>query len=302
MKVEKLNKYKIEIPSGKSFSIETPEAEMRLHQLSVFCGFRSSGKTLACINKLKDLQQQNLADRIFIISPTLLNNKPVIDMIKVKEEDMYNEAVKESLEDIITKIEDEGKEWREYEEKVKKHEKLLRFMKRKDKGLLELNAFWEMLGHDDDILEKPKSKYGHKPRLHILLDDCQNSPLFSTSWKSPFLNSILRHRHIGAVGASYWILCQNYRSSGGSGLPKCVRENTTSLILFRQKDLKTVELIEQETGSKIKTEDFYKAYEYATKKDHGFLVVDFFPRDPKYTYRCGFNELIIFDDKNDLKK
>lgn len=302
MKIEKLDKYKIKVPSGKSFSIETPESELRLHQLSVFCGFRSSGKTLACINKLKDLQQQHLADRIFIISPTLLNNKPIIDMIRVDECDMYGEVSKESLMDIIQKIEDEGTEWREYEEKVKKYERLKKFMLRKDKSLIDVSKYWDVLGGSQDILEEPKSKYNHKPRLHILLDDCQNSPLFSTSWTSPFLNSILRHRHIGGVGASYWILCQNYRSSGGSGLPKCVRENTTSLVLFRQKDIKTVELIEQETGSKIKTEDFHKAYEYATKKDHGFLLVDFFPRHPKYTYRSGFNELIIFDDKNNLKE
>lgn len=293
MKVEKLHKYKIQVPKKHAFAVETPESEIRLHTLMVFAGFRSSGKTLACMNKLRDFQQQNLADRIFLVSPSIASNKPILSLVKIDESDIYHDPVKESLLDIIEKIEDEGKEWNEYLEKKKKHEKLLRFMKREDKGLVELNAFWEMLGGTDDILETPKSKYGHCPRLHIVLDDAQNTPLFSTSWKSPFLNMCLKHRHLGSgLGASLYILCQNYTCQGG--LPRAIRENTTHLILFAQKDTKTVSKIEEETGSKIKTDEFFKAYEYATKKDHGFLLIDFFPKEPKYTYRSGFNELIIF--------
>jgi hypothetical protein len=68
----------------------------------------------------------------------------------------------------------------------------------------------------DEFDEEPKSKYGHKPVLHLVLDDCQSSKLFIPSSTNKLLNATIRHRHLGdGLGLSMWFLVQKYSTSGG---------------------------------------------------------------------------------------
>ena len=301
MKVEKLSsKYKIQVPKKPAFSVPTPPDEIQLHTLCAMVGARTSGKTLAVMNKVRQLQQQNCCDRVFFISPTVPSNRPILGLIKISDDDIYENPTNESLKSVLEKVEDEAREWEEYEQKKKKYERLLKFMRREDKGLVELNAFWEMLGGTDDILEPPKSKYGHKPVLVLIIDDCQGTPLFSTSSKSEFVNFLLRNRHCGSgLGLSCFLLVQSYLAQTGA-IPRCVRENLSLVCLFKTKDMRSMEKVGEELGNVIEPELFMKAYKEAIKEPYCFLVVDTSPKEDKYRFRSKWDKLIIFDEKKEI--
>lgn len=297
MKTEQLGKiYKIKVPPKKAFDVNTPEAEIPMHTLCALVGARTSGKTLAVMNKIYQLQQEKCCDRVFFISPTVPSNRPILNMIKINEEDIYDEPNNDALKDVLDKVNDEANEWEEYQEKMKKYERLKKFMLRKDKSLIDVSKYWDVLGGSQDILEKPESKYGHKPVLVLVIDDCQGTPLFSTSSKSAFVNFLLRNRHCGrGLGLSCFLLVQSYLAQTGA-IPRCVRENLTLLCLFKTKDQRSMEKIAGELGNVIDPEIFMRAYNEAMKEDYGFLVVDTAPKLPKYRFRSKWDKLIIIDE------
>ena len=50
--------------------------------------------------------------------------------------------------------------------------------------------------------------------------------------------------------------------------------------------------IHEEIGSDVDLGRFDKLFEYATSKPHGFLAIDFNPKNPDHTFRCCFNEYL----------
>lgn len=299
MKVEKLNKYNIILPKKKAF-IKTPEGEIGLHCCAVVAGARGSGKSVAVSSKLHHLKGEGLADRIFLISPTSVSNAEMWEGL-IERDDMYSEMTNESVQKVIENVEMEAKEWQEYEKQLelwKLWKKLLRSKKPIDEIEPELLiAFMENGILDmEEMGTEPTSKYGHKPVLHLVLDDCQSSQLFVPSTKNKLLNATIRHRHLGdGLGISMWFLVQNYSTS--SGLPPTVRDNSTLLVLFPMKNQGKIMKIIEEIGGNIDEETFNKVYEEATKYDpHDFLVIEFAPKDKKYMFRRKWNEVLIPDE------
>lgn len=299
MKTEKLNKFPIIVPKKKTF-IKTPEGEVCLHGCIVVCGARGSGKSVAVSSKLHHLKSEGLADRIFLISPTAVSNNEMWAGL-INEEDIYTDMNNESVEKVIQQVELEAKEWAEYEKQLelwKLWKKLLKSKKPIDEIQPELLiAFMENGILDmEELGTEPKSKYGHKPVLHLVLDDCQSSQLFIPSTKNKLLNATIRHRHIGnGLGISMWFLVQSY--STNSGLPKAIRDNSTILVLFPMKNANNVMKIIEEIGGNIDEETFNKVYDYATKDNlHDFLVIEFSPSKKKYMFRRNWDEAIITEE------
>jgi hypothetical protein len=286
MKLKVLNRYEIETPStGKhAFAYETPKHEIRLHTLAGFIGTRGGGKTLAIMNKIRHLREQDLCDRLIILSPTYHSNKGLFDLVPHKEEDVFIEPVRESLHKIIAAVEAEGEEWNQDLEELRQWKK---HVKRRE-------------AHKHDIFnplyeadpERPRSKYGHKPVIHVVMDDLQGTPVFSMSPKSPLANMLLRHRHLGkGLGASVWLACQTFKSQGG--LPRAIRQNLTLLALFKTRDEKALAEICQEVASDIEPETFMAAYRFAVEEPHSFLLVDFSPKTEQHRFRKRFDTLIL---------
>ena len=304
MKRQKLGKYQIQLPKKKAFHIDTPPDELVLHQLNVLVAVRGGGKTLAVVNKIRHLQQQKLCDRVFFITPTKISNAEILSMIKINDDDIYEKPEPESLIKVLEKLDEEKAEWEEYLDKKKKYEKLLRFMSKPHHGLMEINSLFEMLGGTDDLLEPPKWKYpSHRPPIcHLIIDDCVGTPLFNVSTKSPLISFLLRHRHVsGGMGVSVWMCAQCYIAAQG-GLPRSLRENVTSICLFKTKDKKTMDKMADELSNSIEPDVFLKAYEVATKEKHGFLLVDFNPRTPAHQFRIGWDELLIMPESEKESK
>lgn len=299
MKTEKLNKFPIIIPKKKTF-INTPEGEIGLHACIVVAGARGSGKSVAVSSKLHHLKREGFADRTFLISPTAVSNAEMWRGL-INDEDIYTDMSNESVEKVIEQVEIEAKEWAEYEKQMrlwKLWKKLLKSKKPIDEIEPELLILFMEHGILDmeELGTEPKSKYGHKPVLHLVLDDCQSSQLFVPSTKNKLLNATIRHRHIGdGLGITMWFLVQSY--STNSGLPKAIRDNSTVLVLFPMKNANNIMKIIEEIGGNIDEETFTKVYEEATKDDpHDFLVIEFAPKNKKYTFRKRWDTLLIPDE------
>ena len=60
-----------------------------------------------------------------------------------------------------------------------------------------------------------------------------------------------------AIGLSL-IICVQCYSNQGYGINRAIRNNTTNLMVFKQKDKKSIEKIQKEMGAVLEEEDFYK--------------------------------------------
>ena len=75
-----------------------------------------------------------------------------------------------------------------------------------------------------------------------------------------------------------------------------MRENLSLFTLFKNKQEKQVNAIEEEIGSVIDIDKFRNAYEKATREKYGNLTIDFNPKCSQKTFRKNLNECIIFPD------
>jgi hypothetical protein len=300
MKTEKLKGLDISTGKSKGFAFETDPDLPKAHQSMLFVGKRASGKTLSCVNLLEKMKY----DRIFVISPSVKSNKEYMDRLNLNPDDIEDDVDDITCIDrVIAKIEQERDDLEEYWEKLARWKK---FNKQLNEGYM-LNDI-----EDDDLLElynpitnnfdKPKHKWGGRiPMTAILFDDVVGSMLFTKGIRR--LNKLtIYHRHIapfaekgGAVGVSLYFLIQTYKAQAG-GISKCIRNNTTSLVLFKSKNETELKDIQQECSGEISEEVFYKMYDYATAEPHSFLFVDFHPKEEKYRFRKHWNELLLPDE------
>lgn len=297
MKTQRVSGLDIKVPKGSAFTIETPPNMPKMHQVMVAVGKRGSGKSYAVVNFLKYLQDARAMDRIFIISPTINSNKSLLDMLKIDQEDMYEEPTKEALDDILEKIEAEAAEYEEHYEAVKLWKKFKRFMKQGGSAPSddELMLFW-----DGEDFVPPQHKWGGKrPVMGIIIDDCQGSDLFKP--KSKLQNLVIRHRHKGqlkkqggALGVSLFFCVQSYKATGG-GLPRCVRGQATTMCIFKTKDENELKEIAEECSGEVSHDTFMKVYETAVEEPHSFLFIDFHPKSGIHPsmFRRRFNEFLI---------
>ena len=297
MHTEKIVGYAIEVPKGSSFSISTPDDQIKLHTITLAIAARGTGKTVALTNLMRILQCQKCMDKVYIISPTVHSNEAMLKQLNAESEDIYEEPCRESILDIVAKVEQEREDYDEYHRKMKMYKRFL-------KQLSNTSA-----AYDNELLltfyngmdfEPPKHKYnGRKPVLGLLVDDCQGSELFRP--KSPFMNMCIKHRHLGkGLGLSLFIACQNYTAQGG--IPRAIRNNVTHLMLFKLKDNKVLDEIGEEIGGEITREQFEQVYAFAIQQPHDFLLIDFAPKPThKSRFRRNFNEYIVLDNNVGIK-
>lgn len=262
------------VPKGKhAFAIETPEGVPPLHTLCIMAGKRGAGKTTACVSMLRFYRRHKCADRIFWISPTCGSNKAYLQELGVKDDDCYDSPDNAAMDAVVAAIEAENKEWEEYLKALKAWKRL-----RKADNVEQLTV-QELIDADSmGLLEgegKPKAKYGHKPVLHVVLDDSMGSRLFVPGPKSRLTNVAIKHRHIGnGLGASLWLLVQSYSSHGS--LPRSIRENATVVCLYWTTQEAQRAKMAEELSDRRGEEVFLEAYRQAAEDDeHAFLMIDY---------------------------
>ena len=295
------SKLDIEIPNVRAFNYETDDDLPQAHQQVLCIGKRGSGKTIAVVNLIKKMNY----DRIFWTSPTCKSNMTIISMLKINEEDIYEDIDDITVPDQIkAEIELEAAKYDEYHRKMKKY-KL--FLKSKHQNIIDDDLLLEFFNPNTDQFEKPEHWLdGRRPFMCCVYDDCLGSVLFSKGSRKIVNNAIL-HRHMGAVneenqgalGCSMFYLTQSFKTNVG-GIPRAVRNNCTSLIVFKTKSDKELIEIQEEVGGEVSKEQFYKIYNYATADPHTFLFIDLHPKKTHPSkYRKCFNEFIVCDEKKD---
>ncbi len=294
LKTLKVSGLDIKPGKGSAFAIQTPANLPKLHQCCVAVGKRGSGKTTALVSLLEKLP----FDYLIAVSPTMRSNADLMKRLKVEHvfEDVDDPSACDSIRAIL---EAEAEALDKYHEDLKKWKKLQAKLGCTHARITdqELDDFYSDRTMD---LEPPTHRWGgRKPVVGVIFDDIQGSQLLSKPRKINQL--VIFHRHLGqlaaggSIGASLYFLVQSYKSSVG-GLTKTIRNQATSMILFRTKNEKELAEISEEFSGEITPATFLKVYERAVLGGgaHDFLLVDLHskPNHPS-SFRKNLNEFIL---------
>jgi len=278
---------------GSAFAIQTPANLPKLHQCCVVVGKRGSGKTTALVSLLEKLP----FDYLIAVSPTMRSNADLMRRLPIEHvfEDVDEpsvcdqiRAIVEAEADALDKYHEDVARWKKLQAKIASASRITDH---------ELDEFYNDRTMD---LEPPTHRWGgRKPVIGCVLDDIQGSQLLSKPRKINQL--VIFHRHLGqlaaggSIGASLYFLVQSYKSQVG-GLTKTIRNQATSMILFRTKNEKELAEISEEFSGEIAPATFLKVYERAVLGGgaHVFLLVDLHkkPNHPS-PYRRNLNEFIL---------
>ena len=290
-------KYRITVPKGSAFTINTDKDFIQLNAVILAIAKRGVGKTTAISNLLRMMKENNVLDRLILVSPTYHNNKHYFQGLPLAEEDVI-EPEAHTAEYLMELLEYEGAAYDEYFEKMRRWRELQKELRDRRKHLDEINE--ELLLEFEDM-EKPTYKYtrdgkAHKPVITIFFDDCQGSDLFKP--RSKLSNMVIKHRHLGetqdgSIGCTLIFACQNY-TSNSSGLPKSIRGNLTHMMVFRNKNMKELMLIAEEASGEVSVDQFFDIYERAIQGQHDFLFIDFAKKkEHPSMFRRNFNEWLL---------
>ena len=274
MRSQKVPNLEIRVPKGEAFAYETDPMMLKSHQACLVIGKRGSGKSVIAVNIIERMKY----DRVFVVSPTIQSNKALLDRLKIDPDDIYDPDDLEALDDIKRKVDEERDDYERYHDEMKKYRELMR----------KLNSDNPVFRVPDDVLlmfykngnfQKPTHKWGgRRAHMAILFDDVMGSMLFTKGIRK--LNKLtIFHRHVGqlreggALGVSLYFLVQSYKAQAG-GISKCIRNQATSLVLFKTKNDKELQEIQEECSGEVSKETFQTMYETATQGDHDALVID----------------------------
>ena len=288
---------KIELPKGERYKYETAEMMPNLCTQLLCCGAKGSGKTISIVNLVKKLE----FDRIFLISPTAKSNHSILSMINIDEDDMYEDTEDLTIiDDIISRVEEEGREYDEYHEKMKEYNEFIKNSNNNDYHLIDDDTIDKFMDDNNNFLKPEHYLNGRRPKVALILDDILGSFLMSKGIRK-VNNLAIKHRHIspvkseggGAIGISTFFLTQTFRCQTG-GISKPIRSNCNSLIIFKTKNENEFNDLRDEVAGEIGKELFTKIYEIATDEPHSFLFIDFNPK-PHFPsrYRKNLDTFLI---------
>lgn len=291
LKHAKIKGMEIKPPKQTSGDYDTPENCPSMHQVLVCVGKRRSGKSTAVIN----LVEQMRFDYSIAVSPTMKSNKELMERLNVEHvfEDPDDLTVVDQIKAIVQK---EADDLERYRDELRRYRKLMQRMK---EGAF-LQDFELLVFFQDGDFKKPEHRWnGRKPKIAVLFDDCMGSMLYSKPRKLNALSTYSRHvgqlKEGGAIGVSLFFLCQTFKAQSG-GLNKVIRNQCTSMIIFRTKDQSELDDIASSCSGEIAVDEFLRVYEEAIGdgEDHPFLFVDLHRKKSHPSmFRRRFSEFLI---------
>ena len=292
---QRIKGLQIQAPPGGAFAYETPEPLPKLHQVCVCCGVRGSGKSTAVVNLLEKLPFH----RILAVSPSMKSNKELMDRLDISEDDIFDPDGEDVVKQIRKIIDEERDEWERYLHAKERYERLMKQIRERLPIMqLDEDALAEF-GHEDGMHE-PKSKYGAQPCIAVFFDDILGSRVMTNSRE---INSLcIYHRHLGqleqggALGCSLFFLVQSYKCQVG-GLSRTIRNQATSIIVFKTKNMTELEDIACECSGEVGLGIFYQVYERAIREKFDFLFIDLHRKDSHPSpFRRNFDEFLLLPD------
>lgn len=294
MRIQKLKGLDIVPPKSTSGEYETHPNMYKMHQVCIIVGKRQSGKTTALVSLLEQMKY----DRILFVSPTMKSNKEILSRLKIDENDIFDDCDDPTVIDKIKKIvEDEAKDLERYKDEMRRYNKLMKAINTDHMPINEedMIAFF----NDRDFM-KPTHRYnGEKPRVAVVFDDCLGSGLYSRPRKLNALSTYSRHigqlAEGGSIGISLFFLIQSFKAQTG-GLNKVIRNQCTSLMLFKTKDKNELIDVADSVAGEIDQNTFMDVYNEAIQdgNNHQFLSIDLHrKKNHPSMFRRRFSEFLI---------
>jgi hypothetical protein len=296
MKTSKVKGLEIVPPKSESGLYQTDTFMPKMHQVCVAVGKRASGKSTAIVNLIERLKY----DYCIAVSPTMNSNKELMDRLKIEHtfEDVDDPSIIDKIKNIVNA---EAEDLERYKDELKRYNKLMKDLKEGkylDDDLL-LQFF-----NDENYFQKPEHRWGGlKPRIAVIFDDLLGSGIYSRPRKLNGLSTYSRHvgslKEGGAIGVSLFFLIQSFKCQTG-GLNKVIRNQCTSMCLFKTKDKQEMKDVAESVSGEIDEELFNKVYDTAIKEPYDFLFIDLHKKKEHLSmFRRRFDEFIIPDE---LKK
>ena len=114
MKIIKNNLDKIKLPPSSRVPIETSDNLFTHHNIMLVLGKRGSGKSVFITNYLRLLKEENKADRILVISPTIESNQALLDQLGINPSDCFDPDEPSTVQNILDIVDSERDDYENY--------------------------------------------------------------------------------------------------------------------------------------------------------------------------------------------
>ncbi len=293
MKTQKVKGMQIIPPKSESGLYETATMMPKMHQVCIAVGKRASGKSTGIINLIEKMN----FDYCIAVSPTMQSNKELMDRINVEHvfDDVDNPNV---IDDIKKIVKDEAEDLERYEAELERYNRLMKNIK--SGNYMDEEALALFFSPDNQEFTKPTHRFnGRKPRIGVIFDDMLGSGIYSKPRKLNGLATYSRHlgqlKEGGAIGVSLFFMIQSFKCQTG-GLNKVIRNQCTSLLLFKTKDNQELKDVADSVGGEISEDLFNKVYDEAIGdgSNYPFLFIDLHKKkEHPSMFRRRFDEFII---------
>lgn len=310
---EKSNKQylNIKVPKGSAFKIQTDKSFVKLHQLLCVVGKRGSGKTVFIVNFLRMMKEQGCLDKLILITPTYESNKAAFVGLPVNTDNIIDPNDPTAVQQIRDIVDAERDLLDEYYEKLDRWNELMKQIKSR-RPIDEIDEF--LLEEFGEEMTKPKHYLdGRKPVIACFVDDALGTKIYGN--KSGLSNLVILHRHLGvskalglALGITMIFATQSYKSNV-YGISPTIRNNCTSIAIFKTKSEKELLGIAEEVAGFCTKEEFMSVYDQAMHEcgcgcisDHNILFIDTSPHEGNSNFRKNMNCMLYPKDWSDKKK
>lgn len=290
MKTSKVKGLEIVPPKSESGLYTTDTFMPKMHQVCIAVGKRASGKSTAIINLIERMK----FDYCIAVSPTMNSNKELMDRLKIEHtfEDVDDPSVIDSIKDIVKK---EAEDLERYKEEVKRYNKLMTDLK--DGKYMDDDLLLQFFSDEGNFIKPTHRWNGEKPRIAVLFDDMLGSGIYSRPRKLNGLSTYSRHvgqlKDGGAIGVSLFFMIQSFKCQTG-GLNKVIRNQCTSMCLFKTKDRQEMKDVAESVSGEISEDIFNKVYDTAIREPYDFLFIDLHPKkEHPSMFRRRLDEFII---------
>ena len=290
MKTSKVKGLEIVPPKSESGLYTTDTFMPKMHQVCVAVGKRASGKSTAIVNLIERMK----FDYCVAVSPTMNSNKELMERLNIEHvfEDVDDPSVIDSIKDIVKK---EAEDLERYKEEVKRYNKLMTDLK--DGKYMDDDLLLQFFSDEGNFIKPTHRWNGEKPRIAVLFDDMLGSGIYSRPRKLNGLSTYSRHvgqlKEGGAIGVSLFFMIQSFKCQTG-GLNKVIRNQCTSMCLFKTKDRQEMKDVAESVSGEISEDIFNKVYDTAIKEPYDFLFIDLHKKkEHPSMFRRRLDEFII---------
>jgi hypothetical protein len=258
----------------------------RMFFVALFIGSKGSGKTYNATQLLKAYEnfgiydgEQQVIQRVILISPTQSANPCFKALSNLSEQDIFENYSDSLLQDIIDNIKEEKVKTDEYTKELKAWKRIM-----KTKNVEDLSHEDIFLLHKIGFEEPTKPRFDRQVVNFIVLDDLVGSSAFKSVGKSALNNILLKSRHLAV---NFLIMSQNLKA-----IPKTIRTNTSVFVIFKFGSKKIIcQDLYEEVSALVSIEDFEKLYDFATQDSHDALIIDF-STNRNDRFRRNWHEII----------